>query len=219
MAKPLVCTVELDKKSGVTITVKNEDGKITQTLVMDGKTIKTQIKGDKHTTLITQTEDSLTTKVSEGSKELSSVSQKKADITVKCAKYVLDAEEVTVKSSKDTSFDSKGKFSVSSTKDASVSSKAKMSLSSTSNMALSTKAQFSCSATSNATVKGNNLTLQGKMNTQIKAGMTCSMKGLKVDVKGTAQANFAAAATTVGKDLTTLKGKLTKVEGMLVKLG
>ena len=84
MADTLVCTVELSKTDGVTITVKNEKGKITQTVVMDGTSIKTQVKGDKHTSLITQMQNSVVTKVSKGSKALSTVTQKEADLTVDC---------------------------------------------------------------------------------------------------------------------------------------
>ncbi len=219
MANKLVCTVELDKEKGVTITVKNESGKITQTMHLDGTKITTEVKGAQHSSVITQTDNGVVTKIVKGSKALSTVTQKLADITVDCENYSLNAEKISFKSKKETSVDSKDKVIVKSQKDTLINSKSKVSVSAMSDISLDTKGKFSASATKDASMKGMNVKLDGKMNTQIKAGTAASMQGLKVDITGKAQANLAAAVTSVGKDLTTIKGKMTKVEGMLVKLG
>jgi len=50
----LVCTVELDKAAGLTVTILNADASITQTVKMNGTTIELKVAGSAATSTITQ---------------------------------------------------------------------------------------------------------------------------------------------------------------------
>ena len=76
----LICTVEMSKSAGVTIKVTDSDGKVTQTVTMDGTTMTLKVADSSNTSTITQKEDS---------------------VTIKCKSFKVDAETVFVKSSKD----------------------------------------------------------------------------------------------------------------------
>lgn len=58
MAK-LVCTLEMSKERGVTITVVNADDGITQTITMDGTALTTKVVGKENTSTMTQTADAI----------------------------------------------------------------------------------------------------------------------------------------------------------------
>ena len=66
----LVCRIELDKMTGAKVTIENADGKITQTIHMDGTKITTKIQGEKDTSTIEQIADTI-------SKETPSTSRSK----------------------------------------------------------------------------------------------------------------------------------------------
>src|SRR5581483_6512448 len=92
----LICTVELDKTAGVTVTVENKDDGITQTFHCDGTQIQTIVKGNDATSTITQKQDS---------------------IKIECKAFEVDAETITCKSTKATSHHSDDTFDISSAKD------------------------------------------------------------------------------------------------------
>ncbi|MFV8749334.1 hypothetical protein ACNOYE_02155 [Nannocystaceae bacterium ST9] len=58
MAK-LVCTLEMSKERGVTITVANADGEITQTITMNGTSVVMKVAGKQDTSTLTQTADAI----------------------------------------------------------------------------------------------------------------------------------------------------------------
>ena len=47
---PLICEIKLSKESGLTVLVENPDAGITQTVTMDGTTLKMSVKSDQETT-------------------------------------------------------------------------------------------------------------------------------------------------------------------------
>lgn len=59
MAK-LVCTLEMSKERGVTITVEDVDGKVVQTLTMNGTSLVMKVKGEQEETSMTQTTEKVT---------------------------------------------------------------------------------------------------------------------------------------------------------------
>jgi hypothetical protein len=81
----LVCRIELDKMTGAKVTIENADGKITQTIHMDGTKITTKVQGEKDTSTIEQIADTIT-------------------VTVK--NFNVHAEKVTIKSSKQSVWES-----------------------------------------------------------------------------------------------------------------
>ncbi|WP_185236180.1 hypothetical protein [Teredinibacter franksiae] len=55
----LMCRVELNKTDGITITLDNENGNITHTVVLNGDSITTTSKGASDTSTITQAPDKI----------------------------------------------------------------------------------------------------------------------------------------------------------------
>src|SRR6478672_7795965 len=94
---PLSCSVELSKDNGVTVTVKDQLGTVTQTLVMDGTKITITVKGLISTSTITQAEDSFEFKVA-GPAQTSTITQKADSVVVKCSSFELDADTISIKS-------------------------------------------------------------------------------------------------------------------------
>ena len=87
----LVCRVELDKQKGIVLTVENADGKITQTVVMDGTKITTTVKGSSQTSTITQKEDG---------------------IQIDCKEFTVNAETIKCVSTKETVHESGQDFTI-----------------------------------------------------------------------------------------------------------
>jgi phage baseplate assembly protein gpV len=195
----LVCKVELDKTSGITVTVENADGKITQTVTMDGTTLTIKVQGESDTSTITQKADS---------------------IAIKCKTFTLDAETITCTSEKATKHESKDTFDIKSTKDMTMKSQAKIDMAATQDMALSGM-NVNVSAQQALSGKGpTGVTLQASGGELKGEGLTLSLKGttgaklegLKVDIKADTMLNAEGT-------MTTLKGQMTNVQGSLVKLG
>ncbi len=196
----LVCRVELDKTKGLILTVENAEGKITQTVVMNGTSITTTNKGDKDTSTITQTPDT---------------------ITVKCKNYKLEAETIVCESTKTTLHKSSDKFDIQSVKDMTLKTDAKLSQTATADAVINCK-NLTATASENAKITGKNFTgeasasqgaakitgkdvaISGKASAKMDgAGVEVSAKG-KMDVKG---------------KMTTLDGKMTTIKGTSIKIG
>lgn len=194
----LVCRIELDKMTGAKVTIENADAKITQTIHMDGTQILTKVQGEKDVSTIVQVADAIT-------------------ITVK--NFTLDAEKITVKSSKSSTWTSQDTLDIKSSKAMTIKSDATQAL----------------EAAQDATFKGLNIGIKAQsgltgegVNTALKG--TASLKGesAQIELKATASAKMEGAMveikaqgmlTAESSGMTTLKGSLTSVEGSLVKLG
>ncbi len=196
----LVCTVEMDKEKGVTVKVENAEGKITQTVVMDGTSITFKVQGNSETSTVVQKEDS---------------------ITITCKDFTLDATgTLTLKSAKASSWASQDILKVESTKDMTLDSKAKFTQSSAQDASLSSKANVSVEATSNLELKG--------LKTSVAAKTDNVLEGTNLKMSAKAQAELSSPMTKVagtGKlglessGIAELKGSMTTVGGALVKLG
>lgn len=189
----LVCRVELNKTngSGITIKVLNEEGKITQTIVMDGTSIITTCKGEQETSTITQKSES---------------------IAIKCKTFTLDAETITCTSTSDTKHESKAKFDILSTGDMKLDSKANITQSATSNVKVTATQNFEAAATMDAKVSGLNLTLESKLKTAIS--------GTQAEMAGKAQAKVAAPMIQIAADgILTAEGQLASFKGSITKIG
>lgn len=93
----LVCTVEMDKEKGLTVTIANDDAEITQTITMDGTTIVLKVAGSDATSTITQ-------------------DAKK--ISIDCTQFEVTAKEtITMSSTKASTYQSGDTLGVQSAKD------------------------------------------------------------------------------------------------------
>ncbi len=187
---PLICRVELDKKKGIVLTVENEDGKITQTVEMDGTSIITKNKGDKETSTITQKEDS---------------------ITIKCKTFKIEAETITCESEKASLHKSKDTFDIQSAKDMMLKTDAKLAAKATKNAEMSGK-NIKLSGQTNAEMSGTNAKVKGSSKAEID--------GAQLAMAGKTKADLTGAIVNVKADgVLTVEGKQTSVKGLQLSVG
>jgi hypothetical protein len=196
----LVCKIELDKTKGITVTVENADGQITQTLAMDGTSITTKVAGQSDTSTIVQKADSIV-------------------VTVK--DFTLDTETITFKSSKTSEWTSQDTLKVTSTKDMTLTSSAKLTQSATQDAKLSSSANVTVEATSAFKASGMTAAMSASGGEAKVDGMTLKLSGqTNAEMAGaiakvTAQGSLSLESTGIAK----LQGNMTTVGGTLVKLG
>jgi hypothetical protein len=189
----LVCTIEMDKAAGLTVTIANADGKITQTVKMDGTMIELKVAGDQATSVIQQVADK---------------------ITITCKQFEVKAEEtIALSSGKASTWKSGDALTVQSAKDMTLSSDANVSVS---GQKISAEGQTEVSLTGASTSKlslasaGATVSSGGKLElSQAQAAMS----GVQVQVKADGMMSLESSGVA------TLKGSLTNVQGNLVNLG
>jgi hypothetical protein len=217
MADTLVCSIELSKTAGVTVSVKNGD-QITQTIAMNGTTIVTTVKqGDQKISTITQDAEGIELKV-QGPSDTSTVTQKADKVDITCKLFKVSAETVDISSSADTKHSATGAYNASSQGDMSLSTQGALATSSARATTLSAQGAFEASALGNATLKGQNALVEGMLGTTVKGATSLDLKALQITAAADAKLEAGGPLTTVGKNVTTISGQLVKVEG-LVKLG
>ena len=189
----LVCTVELDKTTGVVVTIADASGGVTQTIACNGKTLVMTVKDKKGISTYTQ----------DGSR------------------VVIQTDTFEVRADKAITLKSKGAVAITSGKGMTLSSRGKLTLSSSAGVAvkgntvaltgkLSLEAkggasQVALNAGSAKVSTPGSLKLEGKAMGDLKAAI--------VKVKANAILNLEAGG------ITTLKGALTNVKGALVNVG
>jgi hypothetical protein len=185
----LVCTVELDKTTGITIKVENADADIVQIIHMDGTQILTTVqKGTAET-------------------DKSSITQKFDSIAIKCKTYTVEAETITQKSTKATLHKSSDTFDLQSTKDMTAKSDAKVVL----------KATGDCTIDgANVAVKGKvDVKLDGT-NVKGTASAACEMKGATAKLEGSAKCDVKGGLASLKADsLCDVGGAITKLAGVV----
>jgi hypothetical protein len=186
MAK-LVCTVELSKETGISIKVENADGKITQTITMDGTTLTMTVAGEEHTSTFTQKSDS---------------------IAIKCKDFSIDADNtITCTSKKATKHTSEDTLTLESTKDMTFTSSAKLVESATADLTLAGQ-NVKATAQSEASVAGLTVKVTGDQSLALK-GAQLDVTGTQVAIKADAQLNAESSGmATLGGNMTTVKGTL-----------
>lgn len=197
----LVCTIELDKQKGITVTVDNAEGQIVQTVTMDGTSITLKVAGQSDTSTVVQKADSIV-------------------VTVK--DFKVDAETITLLSSKTSDWKSQDTLTVESTKDMTFTSQAKLTQSATQDASLSSTAKINVEATQALAMKGMTASMQATGGEAKVDGLTlklsgttdAAMSGLNVKVSGQAALDLEA------QGMANLKASgITSVSGALVKLG
>ncbi len=196
----LICTIDLDKEKGLVVTVEDPDGKLSQTVTLDGKSITMEVKSDSDTSTIVQKPDAIT-------------------ITVKA--FTLDAETITLQSKKESTWTSDDTLEVESSKTMKLVSSAKLVQKSTQDLELSSGAKVEVKATQDLTLEGN----QGKITAK---GGPLQLEGVKLEMQGKSQVDLKGPLIKVAADgqlglessgIAELKGSMTSVSGSLVKLG
>jgi hypothetical protein len=185
----LVCRVELNKETGVTITVENADDGITQTAVLDGTAITFTCAGS----------------------DTSTITQKCDSVAIECKDFSVMADTVKVESTKDTEHKSSGKMTVKSTQDMSLDSTGKLDA----KAAMDFTAEglsFTAKGTTDAKIEGLNAELKGTAKAVVKGGMVELSGDAMADVKG-------PMIKVAASGILDLNGSMTKIGGGMVKLG
>ncbi len=194
----LHCRVELSKTAGLILTVEDKTGQITQTVTLDGTQIEILCKGQQDTSTITQKPDG---------------------ITIKCKNLTLDAETLSVTSTKDSTYKSSQKLTIQSAQDMTVKSDAKIAATATADMTLQGN-KLTATAQTDAKVAGVNVNLEGSASSKLKGAQVevnastgnLTAKGMMVDVQSQAMLNRQG-------QMSTLKGQMIQVSGPMVKVG
>lgn len=220
MSDTLVCSIELSKTKGISLTVRNAAQKLTQTVVMNGSEIITQIKQDDSAicSSVTQAKDSIVTKVASDS-DTSTVTQNPQTFQVQCKNFLVDAESVSVKSSQKTSHESGDTYAIVSKTDMSTKATSALSLQAGTKLSAASDGSMSLTAQTDLKASALNLTLEGSAKTSVKGTASLELAGTQISVSGDAQVTLGAPITKVGQNITTIEGQLVEVKGALVKLG
>ncbi|HEX8701325.1 MAG TPA: hypothetical protein VF815_21040 [Myxococcaceae bacterium] len=196
----LICTIELDKEQGLTVKVEDPDGKLTQTVTLDGKAITLEVKSDSDTSTIVQKPDG---------------------VTITCKAFTVDSETLTLKSKKASEWKSEEAMKFESTKDMELKSGAKLTQQATGDASLSSDAKIQLKAT-------NQLSIEAQQGQITAKGGDLTLEGVNLKFSGKAQAELAAPMIKVAakgqlglesSGMAELKGSITSVSGSLVKLG
>lgn len=231
MADTLVCSIELSKTDGITVTVDNSKDSILQTIVLNGTTIVTTITGEDNTTTMTQTASSFVLNVKDGS----TITQDGRDITFDCRNWTVNATTVnvnstghtTLKAIADMTVKSEGSMSLAAASgggtdddEADSGGDPTLSLSSEKAMSLSSDDKWTASAAMDAKLSSDTkTTISGSTQASVTSDTKATLEAAQVEVSGSAQATLAGPITKVGQDVTTISGSVVSVEGNLVKLG
>jgi hypothetical protein len=164
----LVCRVELDKTKGIVLTVENGQDAITQTIVMDGTSITTTVKGQNET---------------------SKIIQKDGSIHIDCKTFTLNAETITCKSTNKTHHESGQDFEIKSTSNVNVAATGDAkytALNTTMESTSETKVSgitLKLSGTASAELKGPSITLDATGIMDLKSSGIVNLKGTVVNIK------------------------------------
>ena len=194
----LACRIELNKKGGVTITVRDAAGSVVQTARLDG--------------------ESITFRCEDGA-DASTIVQKPDGVTVKCRRFEVDAETLKLASSKDAVVECGGKLAATSTGDLALESRAALAAKAASDLTLSAT-DVKSEATKQATFAGAVTKLEGSQQLAASAPKVAIRAGVQAELTGGAGVKVASDGTLdLEGTVATLDGQVTNVKGTLVKLG
>jgi hypothetical protein len=219
-AQQFFCRIELSKPDGITIVIKDsvkkeqylrqiqlgpasitltcKDGAVTSTVTQKDGSIKTEVTTDKGTTTIDQDGET---------------------IAFTCKTFKVESETFSVKATKDGSITTDGTCTVKSTGDSTFDSSAKLTVKSVQKLAISGQAEVGVDAVAKLAMSGAQAELEGKTTLALKSNGTAELSAMTVALEGKTQLSAEAPITSVGKNMTSVKGQIVEVSGALVKLG
>ncbi|QAT84676.1 hypothetical protein EJ065_3109 [Corallococcus coralloides] len=188
----LICIIDMDKEKGLILTTEDKDGKILQTVKMDGEAITLEVKGDSATSTIVQKQDS---------------------VTVTCKSFVLKAETIEVTSTKASSWKSDDTFALESAKAFTVTTKDELTQTATKDATLSSDKAVTMKAAKLFSVEGADVQLEAKSGVLSLNAPSVKAEGKKdiamegPQVKVTAKAQLALKADGMAE----IKGGMVNV--------
>lgn len=187
----LICTIEMSKETGVTIQVTDADGKVTQTVTMDGAAVTLKVADGTNTSTITQKADS---------------------VVIACKDFQVNAETITCASTGATAHSSDDAFTVTSKADMKLSSQAKLTGEATGDLQISGM-NVKASATSAASMDGATATVEAKQGLTLKSNLTADLSGTMVTVKADGMLETSSSGVS------TFKGSVSNIQGSLINAG
>jgi hypothetical protein len=194
----LICTIELDKQGGATVTIENPEAGITQTVRMDGTTLTLKVAGGSATSTYVQEQD-------------------KIHLTAK--ELVFEAETIRAHSTKQSSWRSEQTLGLESQGNFSIATAANLSAEATGDAQLSGANLRAC-ARAAAALEGASTTLKGSAQlsvegaqVQVQASGPAKIEAAMMEVKASGMLNLESTGVA------TLRGAITNVAGSLLNLG
>jgi hypothetical protein len=219
-AQEFSCRVELSRTDGITIVIKDRKKKdqYLRRIVLGPTSITLTCKDGAVTSVVTQKDGSIKTCVTTD-KGTTTIDQDGETIAFSCKTFKVEAETLSLKATKDGSITTDGKCTIKSTGDALVDSAAKLTLSSVQKLAATGQESVAIAATTKLALSGAQAELTGTTTLAVKSDGTAELTGMTVALKGTTQLSAEAPITSVGRDMTSVKGQIVEISGALVKLG
>lgn len=219
-AQKFSCRIEVSKTDGVTIVIKDskkKDQNIRKILLgPDGITLT--CKDGAVTSVVTQKDGSIKTEVTTA-KGTTKSEQDGETIAFTCKTFQVTAEALTLKASQDGTVQTGGQCTIKSTGDTTIQSSAKLTAKSVQQLAVSSAAGISIDATAKLALSGAQAELEGKAALALKSSGAAELQGMTVALTGQTQLSAEAPITSVGKNMTSVKGQIVEVSGAMVKVG
>jgi len=214
------CHIELSKSDGITIVIKDRKKKDQnlRKIVLGPTSITLTCKDGAVTSVVTQKDGAIKTSVTTD-KGTTTIDQDGETIGFACKTFQVKAEMITLEATKDGALTTGGTCTIKSTGDALVDSAAKLTLSSVQQLAVIGKAAIAIDAIGKLALSGAQAELAGKTTLAVTSGGTAELTGMTVALKGQTQLSAEAPITSIGKDMTSVKGQIVEISGALVKLG
>jgi hypothetical protein len=219
-AQQFSCRVELSKSDGITIVIKDHTRKDEhlRRIVLGPTAITLTCKDGAVTSVVTQKDGALKTCVTTD-KGTTTIDQDGETIAFTCKTFKVEAETVTIKATQDGSITTDGKCTIKSTGDALVDSGAKLTLTSVQKLAVTGQETVAIAATAKLALSGAQAELAGTSTLAVRSDGTAEVSGMTLALKGQTQLSAEAPITSIGKDMTSVKGQIVEISGALVKLG
>lgn len=219
-AKQFSCRIELAKPDGITIVIKDLEKKdqFLRRIQFDQTAITVTCIDGATTSVVTQKDGSIKTQVTTD-KGTTTIDQDGETIAFTCKTFKVTAETIDLKATQDGTLTTDGKCTLKSTGDATIDSSAKLTVKSLQKLAVSGQESVSIDAVAKLAMSGAQAELEGKTTLALKSNGTAQLSAMTVALEGKTQLSAEAPITSIGKNMTSVKGQIVEVSGAMVKLG
>jgi hypothetical protein len=219
-AQTFSCRVELSREAGITIVIKDtvKKDQFLRRIELGPASIALTCVDGAVTSVVTQKDGSIKTSVTTD-KGTTTIDQDGETIAFTCKNFKVESETFSLHSTQDGSLTTDGKCTVKSTGDATVDSAAKLTVKSVQKLAVSGQESVSVDAVAKLAMSGAQAALEGKSTLALTSSGTAELSAMTVALEGKTQLSAEAPITSVGKNMTSVKGQIVEVSGALVKLG
>jgi hypothetical protein len=219
-AQQFSCRVELSRTGGITVVIKDSKKKdqYLRSVELGPASITLTCKDGAVTSVVTQKDGSIKTEVTTD-KGTTTIDQDGETIAFTCKTFKVEAETFSLKASQDGSLTTDGKCTLESTGDTTIDSAAKLTLKSVQKLAVSGQAGVDVGAVAKLALSGAQAELEGTTTLALKSGGTAELSAMTVALEGKTQLSAEAPITSVGKNMTSVKGQIVEISGAMVKLG